>query len=67
MAQHLRIGSVVDIYAGAPEGTPVYDSVTVTNITGEYLEFEWWDPSTTTVRVVVRSWPVAGTIVVVTD
>lgn len=67
MAQHLRVGSVVDIYSGGPTGTPSYGGVLITNITDSYLEFEWTDPATSTVRVIIRTWALTGTIVVVTD
>lgn len=67
MAQHLRVGSVVDIYSGGPSGTPNYANATVTNITPAYLEFEWLDPATSTVRALVRSWSNIGVVAVVTD
>lgn len=67
MAQHLRVGSVVDIYSGGPSGAPAYDDALVTNITPAYLEFEWLDPATSTVRTIVRSWSNLGVVAVVTD
>lgn len=67
MAQHLREGSVVDVYTGGPSGSPAYAGVTVTNITDSYVEFEWTDPATATVRVMARPWSNGGIIQVVTD
>lgn len=65
MAQHLRVGSVIDY--GGSLGTPTYGNATVTNITGSYIEFEWTDPATSTTYVLVRQWSVNALIVVVTD
>lgn len=65
MAQHMRIGSVID-YGGAI-GSPTYGAATVTNITTTYIEFEWTDPSTSTPYVLVRPWNANALIVVVSD
>lgn len=61
MAQHLRIGSVINF-------STRYTNALVTNITNMYLEIEYTDPSTLQVVVKVISWTAAGdAITVVTD
>lgn len=67
MAQHLRIGSVVDLYLGGTSGGPNYAGALVTNIATSYLEFEYTDPATSEVRVLVRPWSGIGLVQVVTD
>lgn len=65
MAQHLRVGSVIDY--GGNLGAPQYGSALVTNITGSYIEFEWTDPSTSAPYVLVRPWNPSAMISVVDD
>lgn len=65
MAQHLRVGSVVDY--GGTLGAPMYGSALVTNITDAYIELEWTDPATSQSHVLVRPWNPAAIIEVVTD
>lgn len=66
MAQHLRIGSVIN-YGGNPGGPYAYSNATVTNITDAYIEMEWTNPADSVSYVVVRSWSVTAPLVVVTD
>lgn len=65
MAQHLRVGSVVNY--GGSLGAPQYASVVISNITDTYIEFEWTDPVTSAAYVLVRPWNPAALIEVVTD
>lgn len=65
MAQHLRIGSVINY--GGSLGAPQFGGALVTNVTDAYLEFEWTDPATSVTRVLVRPWNPAVSIEVVTD
>jgi len=65
MAQHLRIGSVVNW--GGTLGAPTYGGAVVTNITDSYVELEWTDPATSNTHVLVRPWNPAAIVEVVTD
>lgn len=62
MAQHLRVGSVVDVYTTS-SGTIAHDNALVTNITNAYLEIESGDP----VVAAVRPWSFISRVEVVTD
>lgn len=65
MAQHLRVGSVINY--GGSLGAPQYGGAVVTNITDAYLEFEWTDPATSLTHDLVRPWNPAAILEVVTD
>lgn len=69
MAQHLRIGSVLEpVATGFDPGN--ITNVVVTNITSAYVEMEYtFTPSggPAEQRVVVRPWSTAGPLRVLTD
>lgn len=61
MAQHLRIGSVINYGS-------TYTNAEVTNITAMYLEIEYVDPGTQQTVIRLISWAGASTnVVVVSD
>lgn len=66
MAAHLRIGSVIN-WGGTAGGPYSYPNAVVTNITPMYLEFEWTDPATSEVHVLVKTWTLNVVFEVVTD
>lgn len=63
MAQHLRIGSVVDVYTTS-SGSVSAAGATVTNVTDSYVEYE--TDSVPPVSM-VRPWSFISRIDVVTD